>query len=362
MADYHWFHSSNATVKVSVSQSRHHPHNNTSSTMLTINEYNDASQDHHHYQTTRSAMYHTPQQHHQSVSSWNTSAIHTKRQRDDSSSAAVVVNFVSSQEDNSSCCGMDMEEPSDVEDGLFSPTNRVHKRQRMGGECVGLPHFLSKHSPTATATTTITTTTFKPTQQQRPKPTVVAWWKKPRPPQQDCSTTNHSNTRHACRSCFVCQRTFSKQGDSKHHATVAAACQPFLGPAAVTAAVPVNQSLLAYFSLQSSSSSKANSTTTTATVTAATAPTTTTTARGPSQALSEQQDAFTTTGTTCTFCDRAACAECRGQCQDCLQMYCSLCLTVEYSSSHRLDRTVCLDCSAANNNRNSSDTDEMHVD
>lgn len=46
---------------------------------------------------------------------------------------------------------------------------------------------------------------------------------------------------------------------------------------------------------------------------------------------------------TCNFCERAACPSCMRPCEECRQVFCTLCCTSDYNSGSYA-RTVCIDC------------------
>lgn len=58
---------------------------------------------------------------------------------------------------------------------------------------------------------------------------------------------------------------------------------------------------------------------------------------------------------SCSFCDRPACCSCTRQCERCQADFCTLCSTLDYSSS--TERCFCLDCMAATSAADSQMTD-----
>lgn len=70
----------------------------------------------------------------------------------------------------------------------------------------------------------------------------------------------------------------------------------------------------------------------------------------------------------CSFCERMACANCLAACEECVQVYCSFCLTTDYNET--IARTVCIDChqdtalqqTATTTHCQEEDEDAMHID
>jgi hypothetical protein len=269
----------------------------------------------------------------------------SKRQREDPASFFLVSQDEESSA-SSSCTGMEME--MDFQSDETYPAGNHHhhhhqKRQRFCREVEGGKPYDNLSSQGSVSVTTTSTnhaatpksnpfslSTKKPPQ---PKPPVVEWWKQKR---QNRNKQNVSSSISAC--CFICQkapnpRTPLPQASIRRRAP---------------ATMPPN-ALLAYLTpLQSASSSSGRGRTRSPSLTFATpASNTATTPTHPDQ-------------TPCTFCERAVCSDCLGQCQDCQQVYCSLCRTTDYNSCNtsRLERTLCLDCAAVCNETG----DSMHLD
>jgi hypothetical protein len=266
-----------------------------------------------------------------------------KRQRDDPAAF-----FLVSQDEESSassCTGMDMEMDFQSEETYGYPAENHHrhqKRQRFCREMVDNPYG-NPLSPGIVSIASINTNhaatpksnpfTLSPKKHPQTKPPVVEWWKqKP----QNRSKQNDPKLSLTC--CFICQKlpnpkTPLPQASIQRRAP---------------ATMPPN-ALLAYLTpLQSASSSSGRGRTRSPSLTTATATSNTaTTQHHPDQ-------------TPCTFCERAVCSDCLGQCQDCQQVYCSLCRTTDYNSCNtsRLERTLCLDCAAVCNETG----DSMHLD
>lgn len=62
----------------------------------------------------------------------------------------------------------------------------------------------------------------------------------------------------------------------------------------------------------------------------------------------------------CSFCERAACSDCISRCEECGDMYCSFCSTVDYHGI--VPRTVCLDCNNACACAAAGNEDAMNID
>jgi hypothetical protein len=272
----------------------------------------------------------------------------SKRQRDDPAAF-----FLVSQDEESSassCAGMDTE--MDFQSEETYPADNYHhhrhqKRQRFCGEMYDTNLYGNPLSPgmvsIATASTdheaTPESNPFTPLSAKKypqAKPPVVEWWKQKR---QNGNKESTSNLHSTC--CFICQKppnpkTLQPQATSIQR-RVPATMKP--------------NALLAYLTpLQSASSSSGRGRTRSPSVSTATATATSNTATTPNHP--DQ--------TPCTFCERAVCSDCLGQCQDCQQVYCSLCRTTDYNSCNtsRLERTLCLDCAAVYTETG----DSMHLD
>jgi hypothetical protein len=60
----------------------------------------------------------------------------------------------------------------------------------------------------------------------------------------------------------------------------------------------------------------------------------------------------------CSFCERSACNDCIARCEECGDLFCSFCSTIDYYGT--IARTLCLDCNSERTN--AQDGDDMHID
>lgn len=269
----------------------------------------------------------------------------SKRQRDDP--AAFFLVSQDEESSTSSCTGMEMEMDSQSDETYPAANHHRHqKRQRFCREVEGANSYGNLLSPGSVSITTTSTnhaatpksdlcTSLSAKKNPQTKPPVVEWWKQKRQNQNKQNTPNLSST---C--CFICQK-HSRPKTPLPQATIQRRAPATMPPNA----------LLAYLTpLQSVSSSSGRGRTRSPSLTTAIA--TATSDAATTQPHPDQ--------TPCTFCERSVCSDCLGQCQDCQQVYCSLCRTTDYNScnSSRLERTLCLDCAAVCNETG----DSMNLD